>query len=47
MVYQSQELRRRSDATNVAKWGMLRKIIRVNKREENIKILSHQMFMGV
>ena len=47
MVDQSEEVKRMSDATNVAKWGMSRKSVRVTKKEESVKIQSHQMLRGV
>ena len=43
MVDQNSEIRRMSSATIVARKGMSRKSVGITKREEKVKILSHQM----
>ena len=47
IVDKNQEVRRMSNATTVARNGILRKCVGTVKREERVKILSHQMLKGV
>ena len=46
-VDQNREVRRMSNATTVARKGMSRKSIGTTRREERVKILSHQMLKGM
>ena len=47
MVDENREIRRMSNATIVARKGTSRKSVGITRREEKVKIMSHQMLRGV